>query len=162
MPNPDSREMIQAADRLAEEFRCVREDLAARLEKAEEREREDRARLEKGRRAVHRLIGAVAALALMLAVAVGVFAWWNHSQDNVRAANHAVNQARDDAALVKIAALEQGLARTQQENTLFREHACTSVRDWQQYLADAPAGPPAGQRAAARLITSLESLCPKP
>jgi uncharacterized protein YcaQ len=100
-----------------------------------------------------RLTRAFVVFAAVFAVAVAVMALWNVNQDETRAANHEANLAR-------IAGLEQGLARTQAMNTLFRERICRSIGDWRVYLAQTPAGSPARQAAAGRIITSLESLCP--
>lgn len=101
------------------------------------------------RRAHHR---ELVLLLLVLAGAVAAALWAHHS-DDIRARNHQENLAR-------IARLEQQSLRVQAQNTEFRQHICLSITDWQRYLALAPAGPPAGQRARDRLIISLDTLCP--
>lgn len=117
------------------------------------------------RRVHHREI-----LLAVLVVAVAVlFTAWSHFQDDIRARNHQQNLARiarlettQQQDLDKITLLQQQAARTQAENTAFREHFCAMAKDQRVYLAQAPAGPPAGRAAASRLIASLGILCPSP
>lgn len=106
------------------------------------------------RKDVRRLRRGELGLAVAVVAAVLAVAGWLHHQDDVRASNHAANLAR-------VAALEQRLAATQTQNTLFRERICASIGDWREYLRVAPAGPPAGRAAAGRLVASLKPLCPK-
>lgn len=167
MPNPDSQEMIQAANRLAEEFRRTREDLTARLEKAEGNEKANRDALEEGRRVAHRLIGAIAVLALMLAAAVGTFAGLTHHQDDVRAANHQAGLARDTRLERQQAASLKKIALLQQQIVLFQQGACVEAADWGVYLDANPGSTRKSRDAAHRIAAAAAGLCsrtpaPKP
>lgn len=88
-------------------------------------------------RLIRALVAGVAVVALLAATATAGLAWWNLRQD----ASHRAQQ---------------------QQNTAFRRGLCKASRDWQTYLAQAPAGSPAGQEAAARLEALFRSLCERP
>jgi len=83
---------------------------------------------------IHRLIGAVAVLALLIAGATAGFALWNTRQD----ASHLA---------------------VQRENTEFRDGVCREIGDWRTYLAETPPGNPARQAAASRIEAGFRSLC---
>lgn len=149
---PDDNE-VTAADvrRLTANVSALAEvvaDLPRRLEKLEKREW-------RSVRLIRALVAGVAVIALLLAVTAVVFGVWNHNQDADRSRSRA---ARTD----QVAALEQKLAAVQQRNTAFREGFCRGAADIRTYLASAPAGPPAGQEAAARLGPLFRSLCSQP
>lgn len=104
--------------------------------------------------------------AVVIAALASGFAVWNINQDNVRARNHEVNQARDNANLEKIAELAHQNAanvakieRLQRVNVAFREGVCAEAADWKVYLRDAPAGTAEGRRSANQISANLDSLC---
>lgn len=133
-------ELAETARQVADGVEGLPAQVAARLAVLERRAR--------------RSTAAMAVLALLLAAASAGFGLLNRRQDDARAA---ALQARDR----QIVRLDQQMTATQQVNVLFRERVCATLGDWRVYLQDAPAGPPAGQAAAGRLVASLSTLCPE-